>query len=57
MAEQEVNKSQTPVPGVETIFEERAVTNDNKAFERARPHLFAGAVFFAFLLLILILYI
>ena len=54
MAEQEVKKPQTPVPGVETIFEERAVTSDNRAFERARPHLFAGAVFFAFLLLILI---
>ncbi len=54
MAEQEVSRSQTPVPGVETIFEERAVNNDNEAFEKARPRLFAGAVFFAFLLLILV---
>lgn len=53
MAEQEVNKLPAAEPGVDTIFEERAVAKDNEAFERARPRLFFIAVFFAFALLIL----
>lgn len=52
MAEQEVNKLPAAEPGVDTIFEERAVAKDNEAFERARPRLFFTAVFFAFALLI-----
>ena len=53
MAEQEVNKLPAAEPGVDTIFEERAVAKDNEAFECARPRLFFIAVFFAFALLIL----
>ena len=52
MAEQEVNKLPAAEPGVDTIFEERAIARDNEAFERARPRLFSLAIFFAFGLLI-----
>ena len=52
MAEQEVNKKPETVPGVDTIFEERAVSSDNEQFAAARGRLFLEAVFLSLLLIL-----
>ena len=56
MAEREVNGLPAAEPGVNTIFEERAVQKDNEAFEKSRSRLFFMAVSLAFLILLGIYY-
>ena len=42
--------------GVEQLFREREIKNDNEGFEAARGKLFAGALFLSIFLIVMIYY-